>query len=494
MKIEIFLNFIFTFIVSFISFLQNKYFIKYMGIESLGMIKLFSQLLAYLNIIELGLGSASAFALYKPLSEKNYEKLSIIVNTIEKIYMKIGFILIGLGILVIPFLDFFIDTSNFKQNIYFFWVLYVVNTAITYFFIKYVILFTANQEYIYVKTVQTLSILIFKILQIYFIIKVHSFLVYIGLMILDNLCQWIFFYKHYKLKYHYIIKVKEKYNALKNDIKNLFWHKIGSLVVFNTDLILISKFTNLKIVGIYASYKMIFQVLSTMVNVIINVLSPKIGNYIVENSKREIYLTFKKFNIFFVFISIFLTYCSYKLINPFMELWLGKTFIFRSFTLKLLCFNLFIDLFRWNLEIFKNGAGFFSDIKSPIFESLINLVVSIVLGMYIGLDGIIIGTIFSNIIIILIYKPILVYKKCFNENFVSYLKDYIKYLGLSGASIFVCNMALKFIPLCIIISSWFNWITRAVITSVISLSIIFLFFLIDADFRNIIICSKKKIV
>ena len=80
MKKEIILNFIFTILTSIIMFLQNKYFIKYMGIETLGIMKLFSQLLQYLNIVEMGLGSASAFALYKPLAEKNYRQVSIILS------------------------------------------------------------------------------------------------------------------------------------------------------------------------------------------------------------------------------------------------------------------------------------------------------------------------------------------------------------------------------------------------------------------------------
>lgn len=90
MKKEVLLNFIFTFITSALGFMQNKYFIQYMGLETLGMMKLFTQFLAYLNIIEMGLGSASAFALYKPLAEKNYKSTSIVVNTIEDIYNKIA--------------------------------------------------------------------------------------------------------------------------------------------------------------------------------------------------------------------------------------------------------------------------------------------------------------------------------------------------------------------------------------------------------------------
>ena len=490
MKKEIILNFIFTLTINLLGFIQNKYFVQYMGIEILGMMKLFSQLLAYLNIIEMGLGSASAFALYKPLAEKNHKQISIIVNTIENIYNKIGILLLGLGLLCIPIIPFFMKISNFSNVVYFYWILYVLNTVSTYLFIKYVILFTANQEFLYVRTIQSASIICFKILQVFCIIKFHSFFIYILLLILDNLTQWIFFRKHYKKKYSYITKVKEKYDGIKNDIKNLFWHKIGSLVVFNTDLIFISKFTDLKVVGIYASYQMIYQVLSTIVNILLNVISPKIGKFIAEYTKQEVYIHFKKYNILFCFISIIFTYCTFVLMDSFIILWLGKDFILSKFTLKLICFNIFVNLFRGNLEKFKEGAGFFDDIKAPILESIINLVTSIVLGLKLGLDGVIIGTIISNISIILIYKPILVFERCFDKNVKDYIKIYGNYLILIITSIFSCNFILKFISLKTV-NSWFDWIINGVIVGSITFIVVFIVFLNNKDFRDNLRIMKR---
>ncbi len=491
MKKEIILNFIFTIISSLLGFIQNKYFVKYMGIETLGVMKLFSQLLAYLNIIELGIGSASTFALYKPLSEKNYQQISIVMNTIEDIYNKIGLLLFILGVLCAPIIPFLIEISNFSNKIYFYWILYVLNTVLTYLFIKYVILFTANQEFMYVKIVQSISIICFRIFQIFCIVKFHSFFIYILLLIFDNLVQWIFLKNHYKKKYFYVKKVKEKYEKIKTDVKKLFWHKIGGLIVFNTDLILISKLTDLKIVGIYASYQMILQVLSIIVNIFLNVLSPKIGKYIVEHTKQEVYSHFKKYNILFCFISINFTYCTYILMDSFINLWIGYDFILDKLTLKLICFNLWVNLFRWNLETFKTGAGFFDDINAPILESIINLTISIVLGIKIGLNGIIIGTIASNIIVILIYRPILVFKKCFDKGIKEYIRLYMNYLILTFISIVSCNFILSFINLRNIVISWYEWIRQGFITGIIVGIITFIIFLSNKNFRdNLINCNN----
>lgn len=493
MKKEVLCNFVFTLLISMIVFIQNKYFIHYIGIETLGIMKLFTQLLQYLNIVELGLGSASAFALYKPLAEKNQEQVSIIISTIKSIYNKISLLLLGLGMLITPLLPYFMKMENFTKNIYFYWIFYVINTVSTYLYIKYVILFTANQEFIYVRFIQSISKVFYQILQIILIIKYHSFLLFILLLFLDNLTQYIFFKVHYNKKYSYIYKTKERYHGLNRDIKNLFWHKIGGLVVFNTDLILISKLISIEIIGIYASYQLIVQMITTVIGIITNVIRPKIGKFVSINSKDAIYLLFKEINIIFMGIAIFFSYITYKVINSFVILWLGRGLELSTITVVLICVNILIKIFRTIVDVFKESCGFFDDIQAPILESIINLIFSIILGIKYGLNGIIMGTIISNVTVILIYKPILVFKRCFDKDIKEYIKVYGNYLILLLISLFCLKRATKsFIREDI--NSWLDWIIYATIISVITGAVLFIVFLLNKDFRNIIkvYILKKK--
>lgn len=485
MKKEILYNFIFTFLTSTIMFIQNKYFIQYIGIETLGIMKLFTQLLQYLNIVELGLGSASAFALYKPLAEKKQEQVSIIISTIRSIYNKISLLLLGLGILFTPLLPYFMKIENFTKNIYFFWIFYVVNTVSTYLYVKYVILFTANQEFIYVRFIQSISKIFYQILQIIFIIEFRSFFIFILLLFLDNLTQYFFFKFHYNKKYGYIYKTRERYYGLNRDIKNLFWHKIGGLIVFNTDLILISKLVSMEIVGIYASYQLIVQMITTIIGIITNVIRPKIGKNVPINSKDVIYLQFKEINIIFMIVAVFFSYVTYEVINSFVTLWLGKGLELSRLTVILICINILIKIFRTIVDVFKESYDFFDDIQSPILEAIINLIFSIILGIKYGLNGIIMGTVISNITIILIYKPILVLKRCFDKNIKEYIEVYGNYLILLIVSLFCLSIITKpFIRKDI--NSWSSWIIYATIISVITVIVLFIVFLLNKEFRNII--------
>lgn len=494
MKKDVILNFIFTISTGIIMFLQNKYFIEYIGIETLGIMKLFTQLLQYLSIVEMGLESASAFALYKPLAEKNYRQVSIVLSTIKTTYNKIAIMLFSLGIVLTPLLPFFMKIKSFDKIIYIYWILYVLNTISTYLFIKYIILFTANQEFIYTRIIKSLSMIFYQILQILLIIRYRSFIIFIVLLIFDNLSQYIFLKKHFNKKYPYIFPTKEKYIGLTKDIKNLFWHKIGGIVVFNTDLILISKLVSIEVVGIYANYQLIIQMLRSFVNILINVIKPKIGKYIALNSKKKIYKLFKKINIVFLLIGLIFSYCSYILLNYFISLWIGKEFILSTLTVQLICINIFVVLFRNILDVFKDGSGFFDDIQSPILESGINLFFSIILGFKYGLNGIIVGTIISNISIILIYKPILTFRRCFNQNLKEYIKVYGNYLILIIISLLTLNKGIKFF-IVNEINSWLSWLLYSIKILVFTSTVLVIIFLLNQNFRSILkenITTKMK--
>ncbi|MGL4787556.1 MAG: lipopolysaccharide biosynthesis protein, partial [Cetobacterium sp.] len=165
------INLVLTLGIGILNFVVNKYFVDNVGVETLGLMKLFTQMIAYLSLAELGIGSASAYALYKPLVEKNINQINIVISTIEYFYRKITQIIILLGVLLSFSIPYFIKMDSYSKEVYLYWILYVINTALTYSFAKYTILFTANQEYGYVRKVQGVGRIILQILQIFVLIK-----------------------------------------------------------------------------------------------------------------------------------------------------------------------------------------------------------------------------------------------------------------------------------------------------------------------------------
>lgn len=492
------INMMITIIISLLSFIINKNFAKYMGVEELGLMRLFTQLIAYLNLAELGLGTASTYALYKPLAEKNIKKINTIVSTINSFYNGLAFFIFIVGMLInilLPLIIKEINLNTFKIFIY--WSLYVLSVSSSYFGSKYSILFTANQEYMCVRKIQGFSRILFQSIQIAILLYTQSFIFFIIVMTLENLIIYIMYRKYFKKNYNYIEKVKEREVSIYKDIKNIFWHKIGTVIVFNTDYIIITKFLSLGVVGIYSSYLMIGQMILTLVSVLSSVLTPIIGNYIAVNNKENVYLFWKKLNSIYIFLGCFICSCVYLLSSFFVQLWLGKEYILPKFTILLITINLFMQIIRQMIEIFKINSGFFDDKYVPLLESLINLILSLYLVKAMGLNGVIMGTVISNIIIILFLKPILVFKRCFNKEAKEYMNYLIKYVSITGVALFTIIIFFNRIYNKEFIYTWYYFLKYSFVIVGVSLIFSIIFFILDKDFRSILkqikLCKSIKI-
>lgn len=487
------LNLIITLGTSISGFILNGYFSKYMGLETLGLMRLFTQIIAYLNLADMGIGMASAYALYRPLSERNQDQINIIISTINYFYKRVALVILLVGLLLNVMLHNFIKVNSYGHMLYIFWSLYVINTSISYLYAKYPILFTANQEFNKVRMIQGSGRIVFQILQIIFMIKTQSFLIFILIMILENLYLYIFYNYNYKINYK-IDKVKIIDKNLIKDTKNLFWHKLAGVIVFNTDYIVLSKFVSLSIIGIYSSYLMIYQMLIILIGIITDALTPIMGKYVAENTKEDIYKKWNEIYIIYFYISTFLIICTYYLITPFIKLWLGEEYVLPKISVILILINLFIQMIRGVTDIFKTVSGFFDDIYAPFLEGILNLIFSLIMVQKMQLNGVIIGTLISNLVIILILKPILVFKRCFEQKGIKYLKTLMKYFSLSILSmISIDYFVSKVFKLSLNnINNWIIWFYKAISVGIISLIIVTIIFILNNDFRKILNKNRFK--
>lgn len=487
------LNFYITIVTGILVFIVNKYFAIYMGMEKMGLMRVFSQVVGYLSLMDLGISNAAAYALYKPLIEKNEEKINLIISTIDFFYKRIFMVMIIMGVCFTFFLPNLIKI-NITTDIYIYWLLYVLNTSIGYLFAKYPILFIANQEYELVRKIQGIGKIIFQSIQIIIIIITKSFVLFIIIMILENIYNYYFLKKHYYNKYNYIKIIKDKDKSVIKSMKNLFWHKLGGLIVSNTDYIILSIYTSLDIIAVYSSYLIIHQLLLTLINIINSVINPRIGNFIAKtNNIDDIYILWRKIYSVYIFIATIFITTTYYLIQDFILLWLGKEFLLPIFTVFLILIITFLNLIRGITDSIKDAFGFFDDIYTPILEGLLNLIFSLILVQKIGLNGVIIGTVISTIVAIFLLRPILIFEKYFKKTYTIYLKDNIKLLLLSTVGILIINIILNKIGICEIkVNSWSRFIYKAVILESIICIVLFCIFLYDNSFKELINFIKKK--
>lgn len=482
------INLFFTLLIGILGFILNRIFASTMGSEALGLMRLFTQMLAYLNLADLGIAVASSYALYEPLSKKNYFKVNVVMNTLKKFYKKISWLILIIGILISLLLKFIIKDNIFGIWLYIYWAIYVINLSYNYSFARYSILFTADQKYSEIRKIQGISRVAINILQVFILIYTNSFLIFLLMIILENIILSIYYKGKFKKEYSYLINVEIQDSKIFKDMKNLFWHKLGTIVVFNTDLIILSTFTSLKEVGVYSTYLMVYKMIMTIVNIGGPAITPSIGKYITENSKKNIYLKWREFYFVYMLLGTLIVYVSYNLFQPFIKLWMGEDYILPNLTLVLILINLFIEITRQITEIFKRNSGFFDDVYIPALEAGINLIISLYLVKKMGINGVVIGTITSNILIILILKPILVFKRCFNKSGLEYIGALLSSMLLSTLACYV-SKNLYTVKL---IESWSQFIGEGIKLTVLTLTILCIVYTSKKEFKLLLLSLKKN--
>lgn len=407
-------------------FVVRTFFIKILGEENLGLSGLFTNILSILSVTELGIGTIISFSLYKPLSEKDTKKINALMNFYKKFYYLAGIIIIVLGILIIPFLPFFVKDYS-ANNIYVIYLLYLINTAFTYFVAYKEILILSDQKNYKLTNINFIFMLIMYLLQIFVLVKFKSFVLYLVVQFIITLIQKIFINIYITKSYPEVnFKSKNKldrktFKEIKDNLKCLFFNKVGELLIFCTDNILISSLVNLASVGIYSNYSSITTITRTLINSIYTAVTASFGDFALKadgESKKVIFeiMDFVRFLLYGI--------CSigfFLLINYFITLWIGKDYIFNTLITFIICLNFYLMGTQVSLDVIKQAIGFFKkDRFVTLIQSLLNLILSIILGIKYGIVGILVATAISYVVLPCWNKPYLIYKYVFSSSVKKY--------------------------------------------------------------------------
>ena len=452
MKKEIFFNFIFTFLAGLIIFIQNKFFVKYMGIEILGIMNLFTQLLQYLNIVELGLGSASAFALYKPLAENDTKKLTQLMTLFKKAYRTIAFAMFLIGLCLLPRIDLFvskIDVSlNYLRLIYF---LFLIKTACSYLLSYKISLINADQKAYIVSICNLFTKIIFTIIEIVILLIFHNFILYLILEILLVLITNFILSQITDRKYPFLKNEdqlpKGESKNIFNNIKNIFITTICTRITSSTDNILISMLVGTIQVGIYSQYSMIINGINTLVRQMNTSISASIGNFMMTEKKSKCHEIMCNMTFINFIIGSICSCCLLSLLNPFISIVFGKEYLIDNLTLYVICYNFFLATICHCIWIFTNVSGLFEKDKNiGVIGTIFNLFVSIILGKTCGMVGIFFGTSLTHFIQGEL-KIRLLYNQNFNLNPKSYSNKWWRYMILTSIEMFICFMIYLHLPI-----------------------------------------------
>ena len=469
-------------VLALLGFIIQRVLKDSMGAEYLGISGLFTNIISSLSVIELGFGSAIIVNMYRPVAENNTDEIIALLQFYKKVYAIIAGVVFFAGMCILPFVDIIIGETTVPIPTKSIFLLYLVDVVASYLLTYKRSILYANQKSYYITWIHMVVVIITNIMQIVFLITTKNYFIYLAISIvlrfIENIvinCIIDKIYPYVNQKGSHLLSQKIK-DDIKKKVFGLVFHKTASFVVFGTDNIIISMVPGLGIimVGIYSSYSMITTKLTALIDSIFSSITAGVGNLLIEENQEKSYNMFKNFQFINTWIYVFFSISFYYISFPFIELWMGKEFVMDEATVLVIAINLFVGGLRASFGTFKNAAGiFYEDRYIPLFEALINIIVSIPLALVLGLKGVLIGTICSNMLLYLYSYRKFVYGLIFGKGAYVYFKDLLKciFVYIIVFSLTACVMYFIHFE-----SAWIQLIIVALICLVVPNMIIILLY------------------
>lgn len=439
-----------NFITQILGFVLRSVFIAHLGDTLNGVNALYTSILSVLSMAELGIGTALNYSLYKPVAEKDYEKIKSYMQLYKKAYCVIGLVIAVIGLAISPFLPYLVKQPEgvTVRDLTLYYYIFLFNTVSTYFVAYKYSLVNAEQKNYIQTNVITITKMITVSLQIIVILTTGNFYLYLLTAATVELLQKIFVSLYLNKRYPYlkdknVTKLsKEETGEIVSKTKALVFHKVGDVARLQTDSMIISGFINVTLSGFVDNYNMILNSVANVVNIIFNSVLSSFGNLIATESKEKQYQIFKVYRFAACWIYGFSAVGFSLLLTPFITLWLGEAKTLAYAVVLCILVDYYFKGDRIVLSNFKTAAGVFEQDKYlALVQGGVNLVISVVLVQKIGLVGVYIGTIISGLIAN-VTKPVIIYKVILQKDVKEYFRDSVKYFVVIAA-VFVLLVWVK---------------------------------------------------
>ncbi len=433
---------IFYFINLVLQFFSRKVFLDYLGAEVLGLNTTAQNLIGFLNLAELGIGSAIAFTLYRPLYEKNDQAINEIVSVQGWLYRRVAYVVIaGACILMCFFPLIFAKAEVPLWYTYGSFIVLLVSALLGYFVNYRQIVLTADQkEYKITLNVQSFKVIkvLLQIAAIYYLS--NGYVYWMMLELLMAVTAAVVLDKLLKREYPWLKTtimqggaLRQKYPEIISKTKQVFFHQIAAFVLFQTSPLIIYTYASLTLVAVYGNYMLIVTGVTLLMDALLRSINAGVGSLVAEGDKERIKKVFWELTSLRLWLASVVCFGIYKLGHSFITLWVGDGFLLEQSAFIVLIAITFIGLSRTN-DTFLYAYGLFQDVWAPVTEAVLNLGFSILLGYYYGLTGILSGVLISLLVIVCIWKPFFLYKYGFRENIGEYVIRLFKYFALIAVS------------------------------------------------------------
>ena len=414
-----------------VNFIARKIFVVVLTKEYLGLDGTFANILTMLSLAELGVGTAITYSMYKPLAEGDRELILSLMTLYRKFYTIIGITVGVLGAALTPFLQYIIRDIPDIPHIRLIYLMFVLDSSISYFLVYKQSLISADQKQHIVTSYQYKTSMAVTAAQCAALLLTGDYILYLALKLCATfVCNALLarkadrLYPYLKQKTVQPLPAPVRQDISKN-IRAMIAHKLGSVVVFGTDNVLIAYFVGAVSVGLYSNYLLITEGLASAYSMIFRAMTASIGNLCAAEDTAHAQAVFWRVDLLTRWIYGFSAVCLVVLFNPFISLWLGADYLFSMPIVLLIVLSFYVSGMRRSVLTFREAMGlYWYDRHKPLFESAINLAVSILLAKPFGIVGIFIGTVVSTLSTCTWVEPYILFRHGFGAPVGKYFAHY----------------------------------------------------------------------
>lgn len=471
----------------------RKIFLDQLGTEFIGFTGTLQSILGFLNLAELGVGTAIGYVLYKPIYDNDKVKINEIISVFGYLYRCIGLVILGAGVILSIFLPWIFPNTSFSWFvIYLGFYAYLTSSLLGYFINYRQTLLSADQRNYEVMGYYQAVISTKMLIQMFLALYIQSFIIFLCIELLFSIVySCILTYRINKV-YPWLNsdirlgkQLFKKYPEIGKYVKQLFIHKIGGFFQGQTTPLFIYSFVSLPLVALYTNYTLLTYKIQALLNSILDSTAAGVGNLISEGNNIKIWKTYQELFSIRAFFAGIGTFTTYYLLTPFIQLWLGNEYILDQSATILILIQLYLLTMRGVTDQFLFGYGLFYDVWAPLTESIIFVITATIGGYLGGLHGVLCAPLISLAFIVYGWKPYFLFKKglkhplykywiMFFSNFIICTISYI-------ATTIICEL-LRFST-----ENWKKFILTSIVF-IISFTIICTIttFLFNSSFRSFI--------
>jgi O-antigen/teichoic acid export membrane protein len=477
-----------------IAFFTRKIFLDKLGADFIGLTGTLQSLLGFLNLAELGVGTAIGYVLYKPIYDENHTKINEIISVFGFLYRCIGLFIVGVGVILSLFLPLIFPDTPFSWGvIYFGFYAYLFASMLGYFVNYKQTLLSADQRNYVVTGYFQLTTTVKMLVQMVQAMTTTSFYLYLAIEIVFGIVHSLILewkinqtYPWLKSEIRLGRSLFKKYPEIGKYVKQLFIHKIGEFVQYQLSPLLIYSYVSLPIVALYGNYTLLTERIRAFFSTFLGSTGAGIGSLISEGDPKKIYSVYKELLAFRVFLSGVVSISIYMLVQDFIGLWLGDEFLLPKIIPLIVCVQFFLFIVREVTDQFIYGYGLFYDVWAPFVEIIIFVASSMGFGSFYGLQGVLMGPLISTFVIVYLWKPYFLFSKGFKKSVLLFWSHFLAYLLVlaiaSACAIWLYYQILEFVP---IKESWLAWLIHAILFTVLNGLISFaLYSVAIKDFRG----------